>query len=102
MHVLNLSSQTQFSSAKPHKSLVADSPQARLVLFCLEAGQEITPHTSASAVVLYVVEGEATLQGSGEGTAVKTGSLVTYEPEELHGWKAETRLVILATIAPRP
>lgn len=70
--------------------------------FCLEAGQQILPHTSTSAVPLYVAEGEATLQGSGEGTAVKAGSLVTYEPEESHGWRAETRLVILATIAPAP
>lgn len=49
-----------------------------------------------------MVEGEATLQGSGEGTAIKAGALVTYAPEESHGWTAETRLVILATIAPAP
>jgi quercetin dioxygenase-like cupin family protein len=102
MNVVNLASQTHFSAVKLQKSMVADTPQARMVLFCLEPGQQILPHTSTSAVSLYVVEGEATLHGSGEGTAVKAGTLVTYEPEESHGWRAETRLVVLATIAPAP
>lgn len=102
MDVIDLRSRTHFSPTKPQKDLVADSPEARMVLFCLEPGQEIPPHTSTSTVSLTVVEGEGVLQGIGEGTPLRAGTFVAYAPEELHGWKATSRLVILATIAPAP
>jgi hypothetical protein len=49
-----------------------------------------------------VIEGEPPLQGGGEGAVAKGGTLITCAPEESHGGRAETRLVIPATIAPAP
>jgi quercetin dioxygenase-like cupin family protein len=74
----------------------------RVVVFGLQAGQEIPPHTAPSRVALHIVEGKgAFVTGSGERTA-RTGTFVVTEPDEPHGFKAEEKTVLLAVIAPRP
>ena len=80
-----------------------DSPDARLVLFHFEPGQEVPVHTSTSTVTLTVVEGSLTLvSASGEHPAER-GAVAVYEPREPHGMRATSgRALLLATITPRP
>lgn len=88
---------------RPATTIVTDSPDARLVLFRIDPGQAISPHSNASTVLMTIVAGSGTVSGPDGDHVVRAGDLITYEPNELHGMRADgEQLVILATIAPRP
>ncbi len=83
--------------------LVHDAPDVRLVVFRLEPGQRVEPHTSASTVVLAVAAGSGLVLGPDGERSVRAGNVVTYAPNELHAMRALSHhLVLLAIIAPRP
>ena len=89
--------------SRPATALMHDVPDARVVVFRIEAGQEVAPHTSTSTVLLAIVEGSGTVSGASGESTVRAGDLVTYEVGELHGMKAGSeRLVLVAIITPRP
>lgn len=91
------------ASGRPATMIAHDSADARVVLFRLEPGQRVAEHTSASSVVLFVLEGSGFVSGSGDERAAKAGDIVTYAPREVHGFRAgDERLVVAAVIAPRP
>jgi len=80
-----------------------DVPDARVVVFRIEAGQEVAPHMSTSTVLLAIIEGSGTVSGASGESTVRAGDLVTYEVGELHGMKAGSeQLVLVAIITPRP
>lgn len=88
---------------RPATAMLADSDDARLIVFRVEPGQQVVPHTSTSSVVLVTIEGGGFVSSADREVAVKAGDVATYEPNELHGMRAGTeRLVLLAIIAPRP
>lgn len=88
---------------RPATAIVHDSPDARLVVFRIEPGQRVPPHTSASTVILTVLSGNGFVTGGDTERPVAPKDVIAYEPGELHGMEAtEETLVILATIAPRP
>lgn len=97
-------------SANPDRASTAillDSDDARIVVFRIDAGQGVPPHTSDSTVILTVVSGSGFVSGPVAGVItelqVSAGAIATYSPGELHGMRAEAdNLVIVATIAPRP
>jgi quercetin dioxygenase-like cupin family protein len=94
--------EAQFSAARPVSRLVHDAPEMRVVVFGLEAGQELAPHTAPARVLLHVVQGRgAFITGRGEEPA-HPGAFAVSEPNELHGFRAEERTALLAVIAPRP
>jgi len=91
------------NASRPATAVVQDSPDARLVVFRLAPGQTVPPHRSVSTVMLTVISGQGFASGGDEERAVTTGDIVIYEPNELHGMRAESEeLVLLATITPRP
>lgn len=88
---------------RPATAIVHDGADARLVVFRIEPGQSVAPHTSASTVVLSIVAGSGMVSGAADERQVRAGDLVIYEPNEVHGMRAlEQQFVVLATIAPRP
>lgn len=94
---------TNPAPGRPATAIVNDSPDARIVLFRIDAGQAIPPHVNTSTVLMTVVGGSGIVSGPDGDHAVREGDLVTYEPNELHGMRADAeQLVILATITPRP
>ena len=91
-----------FTDQKPKAELLYDHGNVRVLRFHVKAGQQIKPHTSASSVALIVLSGEAAFTfGSGEKVLDK-GSVIFYEPDELHGFRAIEDSVILAVISPNP
>ena len=95
------------SPSRPATAILHDSDDARLVVFRIEPGQAVAPHRSASTVQLTVLEGSGVLSGEAAGSASERacaeGDVVVYAPNELHGMRAgDQRLVLLATITPRP
>ncbi|MGH7669998.1 MAG: cupin domain-containing protein [Gemmatimonadaceae bacterium] len=88
---------------RPAMAIVHDVPDARLVVFRLEPGQQVAPHASSSTVILSVLAGSGLVSGVEGERSVRPGDVVAYAPDERHGMRAlEHRLVVLATIAPRP
>ncbi|MBI5286763.1 MAG: AraC family ligand binding domain-containing protein [Deltaproteobacteria bacterium] len=82
--------------------IVFDSDQARLALFCSEPGQGVERCVSNSRVMMTVLEGKGVFLTEGAELEGGPGSVIIWEPGEPHGYRAKTRLVFLATIAPRP
>lgn len=94
--------EAEFSADRPVSRLLYDSDAMRVVVFGLQAGQEIPPHTAPSRVLMQIVQGGgAFVTGSGERRA-GPGSFVVTEPNEPHGLKASEKTVMLAVIVPRP
>lgn len=93
-------------SAKPDRpatAIVHDGADARLVVFRIEPGQAVAPHSSTSTVVLSVVAGGGIVSDETDDRHVLAGDVVVYAPNELHGMRAlEEQFIVLATIAPRP
>lgn len=88
---------------RPATATVHDAPDARLVVFRIEPGQQVPPHTNRSLVILSVQEGSGVVSGADGDRTVHAGDVVVYEPNEPHGMRAlEERFIVLATIAPRP
>jgi quercetin dioxygenase-like cupin family protein len=94
-------------------AIVHDSADARMVVFRLDAGDAVAMHTSTSTVILSVIRGTGIISGPAGGETgetgetqdviVSAGTIVTYEPDELHGMSAPGGpFVVLATITPRP
>jgi quercetin dioxygenase-like cupin family protein len=95
------------SLTRPASAVIADTPDARLVVFRLQPGQAVPTHRNASTVLLTVLEGSGVLTGEENGEACEgecgPGTVVLYAPNEPHGMRAtDTELLLLATITPRP
>ncbi len=101
MKIININEKIGFIKDDVRKQLLHDSDEARFVLFCLEPGQEIEPHTSSSSVTILVVEGRGKWLGDRESD-FKKGDICFYEPLEPHGFRADERCVLLAAITPAP
>ncbi|MEJ7812498.1 MAG: cupin domain-containing protein [Gemmatimonadaceae bacterium] len=94
---------TAAHSDRPTTTIIHDGPDARLVVFRIEPGQRVPPHTSTSTVMLTVFSGSGSVTGGDHERGVGPGDVIAYEPGELHGMEAtEETLIIVATIAPRP
>ena len=88
---------------RPATAVVHDTPDARLVVFRIAPGQAVAPHRNASTVLLTILSGRGFVSGEEGEVSVSAGEVIAYEPNELHGMRAEgDELVLLATITPRP
>lgn len=88
---------------RPATGMVHDSADARVVVFRLAPGEVVAPHTSPSTVILLAMDGDGTFLGPDGEHPVHTGTLATFEPNELHGMRAtDGPFTVLATITPRP
>jgi len=91
------------SRTRPATAILFDEPDARLVVFRISAGQSVAPHRNPSTVMLSVLQGEGFVSGADGERACRAGDLFTFEPNEIHGMRAEVaELFLMATITPRP
>ena len=88
---------------RPATAVALDSADVRAVVFRLEPGQEVAPHTSASSVLLVVAAGQGYFSDAAGEQSVGAGDAAAFEPGELHGMRAGAeQFRVLAVIAPRP
>ena len=88
---------------RPAMAILLDTADARIIVFRIEPGQQVAPHTSTSSVILTVVEGTGIISGPDAEERCGPGTVIAYAPEELHGMRAlEERFIVMAVIAPRP
>ena len=99
---IQLSRFQEFDPKRYVSKLLHDSEKSRVVLFCLEKGQELSPHESASEVIFYGVEGKATILVGAERVVLGPKSIVVCPPMVPHGISASERVTVLAVLTPRP
>lgn len=92
---------------KPATAIVHDSADVRVIVFRIDPGQAVALHKSTSTVMLSVLSGSGIISGPIAGTVTdrdaQVGTVVVYEPGELHGMHSVTgTFVVMATITPRP
>ncbi|HEY4131995.1 MAG TPA: cupin domain-containing protein [Gemmatimonadaceae bacterium] len=91
------------SPNRPTITVLADLPDARLMVIRLAPGQAVPPHHNASTVIVTVLEGQGVLSGAAAERRCATGDVVVYEPSETHGIRAtDAELLVLVTVAPGP
>jgi quercetin dioxygenase-like cupin family protein len=78
------------------------SPECRAVIVELEHGEEMGGHRVRERAVLQVVSGRVEIESSGERVECDAGTLVTFEPAELHSVRALTESRLLLVLAPWP
>lgn len=87
---------------RPATAVIHDAPGVRLVVFRIEPGQQVAPHTSEATVLLTVLSGRGVVSGGDAEREVGPGDVIAYDPGELHGMRAlAERFSLMATIARR-
>ncbi len=102
MGEIDLKKHIEFSKEKYVSKILFDCDKVRLVLFCLEKGQEVPPHVVKPQVVMQVVSGNGSFVIGNQTHKVKPDSIAICESMEAHGIKADEEMVVLASIIPRP
>lgn len=64
--------------------VVVNNPTLRVVVFAMDAGQELTDHASSRAVVVQMLDGDADFSFAGQTYALTAGDVVYLAPDEHH------------------
>lgn len=97
MSVFKLAQEEEFSPEHYVPKFLHTSEKVRVILLCLEAGQEIAPHTSPEAT-LHVVKGRGSITVGEEEMPVQGGTLVVVPAGVSHAVKCQERMALLATV----
>lgn len=102
MKLFDLPKMAKFGADKPHRELLFDSPNMRVLNFNFEPGQELPVHShpADSEVALLILEGEGVFTGGAEELPFQAGALQIMPVTQPHGLKAKTRVRLLVCIAP--
>lgn len=79
------------------KTVYADD-RVKVVLFGMDAGQELSEHTAAMPAIIQVIRGSARLTLGGEALAARAGSWAHMPARLPHSVLAEAPLVFLLTM----
>ena len=82
--------------------VVVNNPLLRVVAFAMDAGQELTDHSSPRAVVVQMVEGTLRFTVDGDEQQLAPGDVVYLAPDARHALVAETpcRFVLVLVVTP--
>lgn len=74
--------------------------RAKVVLFGLAGGQEMSRHTAASAAMVEILQGQVRFTLDGEEKELSTGSWVFMEANVPHAVYARSDAILLLTLLP--
>jgi quercetin dioxygenase-like cupin family protein len=101
MEILDLKKFMKFSPDKIGREMLADKPEMRIALMCLEPGQELKPHKAPMRLLMYCVEGKGTFTVGDEEIEADEKTCILCDPLVPHGFKAkDSRLVVMAVVTP--
>lgn len=102
MEVLDMKKLIKFKPDSISREMLAEKPEMRVALMCLEPGQELKPHKAPMQLIMYCVEGKGTVTIGEEQCEVDEKTAVLCEPMIKHGFSADKgeRLVIMAVVTP--
>lgn len=100
---LDLRALTRFQQGGgPSVRVLADTQEARVVLFAFKAGQTLKEHTTSSQILALVVRGQITFTAGQTSAEGRAGTLFMLEARVPHSITAHTNAVVLVTITPSP
>ena len=102
METLDLKKLIKFNPDKLSREMLADKPEMRIALMCLEPGQKLTPHKAPLRLLMYVVEGKGTITVGDETIVADEKTAIPCDPMVLHGFNADQgeKLVVMAIVTP--
>ncbi|HHN63763.1 MAG TPA: cupin domain-containing protein [Nitrospirae bacterium] len=100
--VIDLKKEIHFYSDRISREMLADTPEMRVALMCLEPGQELTPHKAPLRLMMYCVEGKGVFTVGDEEIEADEKTAILCDPMVPHGFKASKgeRLVVMAVVTP--
>jgi quercetin dioxygenase-like cupin family protein len=92
----------KFNPDKLSREMLADKPEMRIALMCLEPGQKLNPHKAPLRLLMYVVEGKGTFTVGDEQIEADEKTCLPCDPMVEHGFAADKgeRLVVMAIVTP--
>jgi len=102
MEILDLKKLITFYPDKISREMIAEKPEMRVALMCLEAGQELKPHKAPMRLLMYCVEGRGTFKIGEEEVEADEKTCLLCDPMIQHGFKADkgSKLVVMAVVTP--
>ena len=102
MEILDLKKLIKFKSDKISREMIADKPEMRVALMCLEPGQKLAPHKAPLRLLMYVVEGKGTITVGDENIEADEKTGILCDPMIQHGFAADKgeKMVVMAVVTP--
>lgn len=102
MEILDLKKLIKFYPDKISREMLADKPEMRIALMCLEPGQKLEPHKAPMRLLMYVVEGKGTFTVGEETIEADAKTAIPCDPMVPHGFSADKgeKLVVMAVVTP--
>lgn len=98
--VVSLLNHPGFTSGGIASRPLFQAPGVRVVWMGLDAGQELTEHTTPKRALVEILEGVCDFQLADEWQRLGAGDLVHLTPGAVHALKAVTRTAILLILIP--
>lgn len=98
--ILDFKKLITFYPDKISREMLAETPEMRVALMCLEAGQELKPHKAPMRLIMYCVEGKGVFTVGDEVIEADEKTAILCEPNVLHGFSASRgeKLVVMAIV----
>ncbi len=102
MDVLDIKKLIKFSPDRISREMLADKPEMRIALMCLDAGQKLDPHKAPLRLMMYVVQGKGTFTVGEEKIEAGEKTCILCDPGVPHGFVADKgeKLVVMAVVTP--
>ncbi len=102
MEILDLKKLIKFKPDKISREMIADKPEMRVALMCLEPGQKLEPHKAPLRLLMYVVEGKGTITVGDENIEADEKTGILCDPMVPHGFAADKgeKMVVMAIVTP--
>ena len=99
--ILNFKDRIAFSDEKANKIEIAESERSRVNLWCLDKGQQITPHVHDGDHIWVILKGKGAFLGAEIPRDVEEGSVLFLPTGNSHGIEntGEDGLVFLSISA---
>lgn len=100
--VLDLKKLIKFYPDKISREMLAETPEMRVALMCLEAGQELQPHKAPLRLMMYCVQGKGEFIVGDEVIEADERTAIICDSMVPHGFKANKgeKLVVMAVVTP--
>ncbi len=102
MEVIDLKKLIKFYPDRISREMLADKPEMRIALMCLEAGQRLEPHQAPLRLLMYCVQGKGTFIIGEEKVEADERTCILCDPMVPHGFMADKgeKLVVMAVVTP--
>ncbi|MDA8326430.1 MAG: cupin domain-containing protein [Nitrospiraceae bacterium] len=100
VQVLDLKRLKKFYPDRISREMLAETPEMRIALMCLEPGQELAPHKAPMRLLMYAVEGSGVFTVGDRQIEADKETAILCDPMVEHGFKASKgeRLVVMAVV----